>query len=1353
MAEKDSLSSQLMIPAPVDGDRYKPFPLTDVQQAYWLGRRQLFDLGGVSTHLYFETNCVGLDLQRFNDSLNVLIKHHDSLRTIFTQDGLQQVLAQIPPYEIQTYDLRGANERQVAAHFSSVRAEMSAQVLPADRAPMFDIRASLLDQDHIELHFSFDALIMDAWSRRLLFAEWHKLYLTPETKLAPLNFTFREFVLSELATRESPEYKKALDFWWQRLDDLPPVPAFQIVPPTERAHQKTVFTQREHRIPTDVWQRIKQIAATYRLTASNTLLTAYSEVIRRWSTNDDFLLNVTVFNRGAHHAQIDQVLGDFTTLALLEIESDGLTNFVQRAQANQERMFTNLSYSQVSAITVLREYMRRNSLPPGAHAPVVFTSQLGLSSEQASTSPFAWLGQEVFSVRQTPQVWLDLIVLEEAGELIIKWNSVEDLFLPGTMESAFNAYCAFLDQLAEDSDWTAYSLQVPLPAQQLAQIEENNSQHAPVSPALLHTLFESQAAKFPTQVALISSNRTMTYQELEQEANQLGQQLRSLGAKPNTLIAIVMEKGWEQVVAALAILKAGAAYLPIDANLPKERLWHLLAHGEVELVLTQPEAHEKINWPETVQPLVVGAIDFEDGLDTSLNPIQNSLDIAYVIYTSGSTGLPKGVVIDHRGAVNTLLDLNKRFEIGPHDRVLGLSALTFDLSVYDIFGILGAGGTLVLPAPADLRDPARWAALVKQHQVTLWNTVPAFERLYVEYLADHPEMVSDSLRLVWLSGDWIPVNLPAQIRQLNPGAQVISMGGATEASIWSIIYPIGEVEAGWPSIPYGKAMVNQEFYVFDHNLAHRPIGVIGELYIGGLGLAQGYWRDEEKTRASFIVHPVTGRRLYRTGDLGRYLPDGNIEFIGRNDSQVKIQGFRVELGEIESALLQHEAIKEAAAVLWTDPQGEGVLAAYVVPAATQPPAVEAWRVFLQNKLPAYMVPTHLMTLAALPLSANGKVDRNALPRPTESDQATRTPSSTQQNEHHIRIGHLIKEVIGREITDMDADLINLGATSVDMIRIVNLLDRELGFRPDINKFYRQASIAALVEMYRADSAPTSKTTELPQVKVASSPVLDDPAARAQFKERGLNLRKASRAAIALPPPAIDATLAQVFEQRRSYRHFSLKPITQVQLSSFLAALSASESDGKLKYQYASAGGLYPVQTYLFIKPGRVTGLAPGVYYYQPLAHQLLQVSELQVLDPEIYGPFINRPIYHEAAFAIFLIGQLQGIAPLYGDRSQHYATLEAGIMAHHLESVAPSYELGLCQIGSFKFDEIRAHFDLDTSHILLHSMLGGLIDARADADQPAIGPGDQSAARLLARIKNLSPEEVAALLEAEQADE
>lgn len=392
-----------------------------------------------------------------------------------------------------------------------------------------------------------------------------------------------------------------------------------------------------------------------------------------------------------------------------------------------------------------------------------------------------------------------------------------------------------------------------------------------------------------------------------------------------------METGPEQVVAVIAAHLCGAAYLPIEAHHPAERRDRMLADARPAAVLTQSTL-AAASIPTSLRRIDVDLVDDADATDTSRAPVSATPDdLAYVIYTSGSTGMPKGVAITHRAAANTIADMNRRFGITAQDRILGVSSLAFDLSVYDMFGMLWAGAAVVMPDHDRHDDPSHWAQLIAECGITIWNSVPIKLQILLDYLESRPRLELP-LRLIFLSGDWISVALARRIQERFPEARLISLGGATEASIWSIWHPITQLPPELKRIPYGRPLANQTFHVLDELLRACPDGVVGELHIGGVGLATGYFGDTERTAAKFIVNPHTGERLYRTGDQGRYLRDGAIEFLGRTDSQVKIRGNRVELGEIEATLESDPDVATAAVVVRGDGTEEKRLSAFVVSA-------------------------------------------------------------------------------------------------------------------------------------------------------------------------------------------------------------------------------------------------------------------------------------------------------------------------------------------------------------------------------------------------------------------------------------
>ena len=1050
--------------------RFDPFPLTDIQQAYWIGRSRNMELGNIATHFYCEIEGDHLNIEALNLAWQLVIERHEMLKAVVLSDGQQKILKQVPPYRFDVIDLREKKQEAVEAELRAIRREMSHQVLPADRWPLFDIRASQLGESHIRLHISFDSLIVDVWSVLSLMTDWYHFYQNDSGSLPPLDLSFRDYVLAETALRDSEPYLRDQEYWFNRLPSLPPAPELPLARDPGSINQPR-FNRRSFTLVTEVWQNLKSQATQNGLTPSGLLIAAYANILRAWSKSPRFTINLTLSNRSPLHPQVNDIVGDFTSLTLLAVDNLEEETFATRASQLQQQLWRDMDHRYFGGMRVLREMARLRGEFNRSAMPVVFTSALNMESLGRGDSGLNKLGELVYSISQTPQVWLDHQVYEQDGDLILTWDAVEELFPEGLLDDMFDTYCHFLKRLADEEEaWNETTHQL-IPASQLEKRAKVNTTEAPISSEMLHTLFANHVLQQPDHLAVISSNRTLSYDELFNHSNRVGRLLREKGAQPNTLVAVVMEKGWEQVVAVLGILNSGAAYLPIDPTVPKKRFWHLLEDGEVGLVLTQSRLDEKLEWPEGIQRFPLDKMELTDRSITPLEPVQRPDDLAYVIYTSGSTGLPKGVMIDHRGAVNTILDVNRRFGVGSEDKVLALSNLNFDLSVYDIFGTLAAGGTIVLPDAGKTKEPAHWLELMRQEQVTIWNSVPALMQMLVEYASGRTEVVPQSLHLVLLSGDWIPLNLPDKIKALKDGVQVISLGGATEASIWSNLYPIEEVDPDWKSIPYGRPMVNQRFYVLNEFTEDCPDWVPGQLYIGGIGLAKGYWRDQGKTKDSFIVHPRTGERLYRTGDLGRYLPDANIEFLGREDFQVKIRGYRIELGEIEAALETSPEVQDA--VVITEGEPPSLAAAVVLHAdssKTENETGEELRAFLATQLPGYMVPNKIIVLNALPLNANGKVDRTTIGQTLKQRQITSISEISEPPRDALeqQIARIWTDILQIQELSRNDDFFLHGGDSLKATRIIGQLrtqqvaSREISLRT----LFAAPTVATLAEQIR-----------------------------------------------------------------------------------------------------------------------------------------------------------------------------------------------------------------------------------------------------------------------------------------------
>jgi len=934
-AAKENSSLDQIEPSPAD--RYNAFPLNDIQHAYWIGRNSHWQLGGVSTHYYCEFSCTDLDIGRLNSAFLTLIQHHDMLRAVISEEGTQRVLEHVPRYQILEVDLSHNNEDDCDQALIRIRSEMSQQVIDCETWPLFEIRAAKIAESKHVLFCSWDFLVVDAWSIFNLFRQWRLFYDEPTIEPSPLELTFRDYLLAENDFKNSKGYLYSKNYWWDRIDELPLAPTIPIKSKID-ANTKYEFTRRSFVLPEEKWQKLRKLASSGGITPTNLLLAAFSEVLSLWSKNNHYCLNLTLFNRLPLHDHVMDLVGDFTSLVILEIGKTDYKKFLQRAEAIQRQFLADYDHRQVSGVEILREMAKRRGLAQTALMPIVFTSTLMLKNGKDSAADEVGLekfGEMTYGITQTPQVLLDCQLFDSKGKLVINWDAVEDLFEPGVLDAMFSAYENFVYELA--SNESVWHEEQPLRSfVGIGNANIINKQSLSESPIdnrhqLLHGGFLEQARLTPNNVAVICGNKQLTYEQLLSASYQLAQQLSAYDVQPNELIAISMSKGWQQIVAVIGVLIAGSAYLPIDPIWPKKRRDHLLKFSDVKVLLTDDTANTDYDKDGSIQIVEVADGPVKAVPENIVSKASTQEDIAYVIFTSGSTGTPKGVVITHLAALNTIIAINQLFDISAEDRVFGISSLSFDLSVYDIFGPLACGSALVLPTQEELKDPAHWQRLIAAHRISIWNSAPQWMKMLLDF--NNEKVVDDTatLRLVMLSGDWIKPDVPAQIKILTAGCTVVSLGGATEGSIWSIYHVVEELHPECLSVPYGKPLPGQTMHVFNKQMASCPAFVTGDIYIGGLGVALGYLNDEERTNERFITHPQTGQRLYWTGDIGRYLSDGNIEFLGREDRQVKLNGHRVELDEISTQLKSHPDIDDAVVQI-TERNNNQSLQAYLVTA-------------------------------------------------------------------------------------------------------------------------------------------------------------------------------------------------------------------------------------------------------------------------------------------------------------------------------------------------------------------------------------------------------------------------------------
>ncbi|KPA87543.1 amino acid adenylation enzyme/thioester reductase family protein [Pseudomonas asplenii] len=892
------------------------FALTPIQQAYWIGRQDDQHLGGVGCHLYAEFDGQAVDAPRLEQAMFQLLQRHPMLRARFLPSGEQQILPRSPWAALQRHDWRDAAPAQAEAGLLALRERLSHRRLRVEEGEVCDVQLSLLGEGRSRIHLNLDLLVADVLSFEIFLHDLAMFYVGRGGELPALSTGFADYLATQTQQRAA-SLAASQDYWRQRIADLPGGPALPLARQPEQL-TRTRFSRRAFTLDLASLAALQTRARDAGLTVASVLASAFAQVLGRWSSDGHFVLNLPLFDRQEQAPDVAHMIADFTNLTLLEVDVSQPLSFVEQTRRLQRQLHDDLQHNAWSGLEVLREMAHETR----RSAPVVFACNL----DKPMPAPLfrQELGDLGWSVSQTPQVWLDHQTYPLADGLMLNWDAVDELFPAGLLDEMFGCYRQAIEWLCTQ-DWQQ-SLPLPLPPRQQQEREQVNATAGELPEGVLYQPWLRWVEETPQAPALLSDSVCLSHAELFEVAAHIASHLVEAGVVPGDRVMVCLEKGPVQIAATLAVLLAGGVYVPVAADGPLERLRLIHQDCAARAVLVERGGAER-DWP-----FATLAVDLATRAAQGLSPevgMGRNEELAYIIYTSGSTGLPKGVMIDHRGALNTVLDINRRWQVDARDRIFGLSSLSFDLSVYDIFGALAAGAALVLPAADSLREPRHWLASLQRHDVSVWNSVPALFDMLLTELQGQGARLPQSLRLAMLSGDWVPLDLPARARACGPQLTLVALGGATEASIWSNWFEVGQVDPCWASIPYGYPLTNQYYRVLDSQGRDCPEGVKGDLYIGGIGVALGYWNNPERTAAQFSLDPQTGARFYRTGDLARYTAGARLEFLGRKDFQVKIKGHRIELGEIESVLARQPGIRGTAVDVQEDSAGSRQLVAYV----------------------------------------------------------------------------------------------------------------------------------------------------------------------------------------------------------------------------------------------------------------------------------------------------------------------------------------------------------------------------------------------------------------------------------------
>ncbi|HGS8023311.1 TPA: non-ribosomal peptide synthase/polyketide synthase [Pseudomonas aeruginosa] len=1018
-----------------------------------------------------------LDRQALERAFASLVQRHETLRTVFPR-GADDSLAQAPlqrPLEVAFEDCSGLPEAEQEARLREEAQRESLQPFDLCEGPLLRVRLIRLGEERHVLLLTLHHIVSDGWSMNVLIEEFSRFYSAYATGAEPglpaLPIQYADYALWQRSWLEAGEQERQLEYWRGKLGERHPV----LELPTDHPRPAVPSyrgSRYEFSIEPALAEALRGTARRQGLTLFMLLLGGFNILLQRYSGQTDLRVGVPIANR--NRAEVEGLIGLFVNTQVLRSVFDGRTSVatllaglkdtVLGAQAHQDLPFERL----VEAFKVERSL---------SHSPlfqVMYNHQPLVADIEALDSVAGLSFGQLDWKSRTTQFDLSLDTYEKGGRLYAALTYATDLFEARTVERMARHWQNLLRGMLENPQASVDSLPM-LDAEERYQLLEGWNATAAQYPLQrgVHRLFEEQVERTPTAPALAFGEERLDYAELNRRANRLAHALIERGIGADRLVGVAMERSIEMVVALMAILKAGGAYVPVDPEYPEERQAYMLEDSGVQLLLSQ--SHLKLPLAQGVQRIDLDQADawLENHAENNPGVELNGENLAYVIYTSGSTGKPKGAGNRHSALSNRLCWMQQAYGLGVGDTVLQKTPFSFDVSVWEFFWPLMSGARLVVAAPGDHRDPAKLVELINREGVDTLHFVPS---MLQAFLQDEDVVSCTSLKRIVCSGEALPADAQQQVFAKLPQAGLYNLYGPTEAAIdvthWTCM------EEGKDAVPIGRPIANLACYILDGNLEPVPVGVLGELYLAGQGLARGYHQRPGLTAERFVASPfVAGERMYRTGDLARYRADGVIEYAGRIDHQVKLRGLRIELGEIEARLLEHPWVREAA-VLAVDGRQ---LVGYVVLESEGGDWREALAAHLTTSLPEYMVPAQWLALERMPLSPNGKLDRKALPAPEVS--VAQAGYSAPRNAVERTLAEIWQDLLGVERVGLDDNFFSLGGDSIVSIQVVSRA-RQAGLQLSPRDLFQHQNIRSLALAAKAGAATAEQGPASGEVALA-----------------------------------------------------------------------------------------------------------------------------------------------------------------------------------------------------------------------------------------------------------------------------
>lgn len=1039
-----------------DGELLLTAPATESQKEIWAS----VQMGDSANCAYNESQSLRLrgqlNLEAFQSAVQQLVQRHEALRTTFSTDGSTLCIVASLPIDIPVIDMSALELQEQEAKVAELLQQEVEQPFDLEHGPLF--RAKIIKfhpQEHL-VTLTAHHIICDGWSWGVLMPELGQIYSALHQgiglDLEPAD-KFSEYAILQEEEEQSAEAIATEQYWLDQFSDSVPVVDF----PTDRPRPslRTFNAAREDwDLNAELVTNLKQLGTKFGCSFMTTILSGFEVWLHRLTGHNDLVVGIPAAGQAASEQY--NLVGHCVNLLPLRSQVNGEKSFSDYLQTRRSTVLDAYDNQQFTFGSLVRKLLLPRDSSRIPLVPIIFNIDQGLDSNKL---PFAGLEVDFYSnPRSFENFELYINATELRGKLTLECQYNINLFDADTIRRRMAEFETLLLGIVANPHQSIAQLPLLSADEQNLLAAWNNTTATYPEHLCIHQLFEAQVEKTPEAIALIFADQQLTYQELNQRANQLAHHLQSLGVKPEVLVGLCVERSIEMVVAVLAILKAGGAYLPLDYTYPPERLAFMLQDAQVPVLLTQEHLQEIL--PNHQAQIICLDTDWHSGKTELSNPISDVTpnNLAYLIYTSGSTGQPKGVQIEHRSAVNLLDSIRQTPGLTAEDTLLSVTSLSFDIVVSEIFLPLSVGAKLLLASRDAAADGNQLLKLLTTYNVTFMQPTPITWRL----LLAAGWQGSPQLKMI-STGEALPRELANQL--LPQGSELWNLYGPTETTIWATGC---QVTTGDKAIGIGRPIANTQTYILDSHLQPVPIGISGELYIGGAGLARGYLNRPDLTTERFIPNPFdsdSASHLYKTGDLARYLPNGEIEYLGRIDYQVKVRGFRIELGEIETAIAQYHTVKEAVVIVREDILSESTLVGYFVsePDQDQLQLTTELRRFLKERLPEFMVPSILMALETMPLTPNGKVDRKALPKPDTSRPELQANYVAPRSPLEQQIADIWAQVLNLHRVGIHDNFFELGGYSLLGIQVVSRLRQALKVEILMSNLFELPTVADLAE--------------------------------------------------------------------------------------------------------------------------------------------------------------------------------------------------------------------------------------------------------------------------------------------------